>query len=97
MLDVLFCSCVPDAVKLVQLHYWPGTPQQPSTAFSFELLDWIEALFLECQVALQDVSAAFQFLMEDKVMNKVNGYVWYTMYLWMVVNSNCEYIIMNTL
>lgn len=45
MLDVLFCSCVPDAVKLVQLHYWPGTPQQPSTAFSFELLDWIEALF----------------------------------------------------
>ena len=51
-----------DAVTLVHLHYWPATPTRPSTAFSFQLLDWIEAVLLECQVSLSDISAAIEFL-----------------------------------
>ena len=71
-LDIRFCSCEEDAVTLVRLQYWPATPTRPSTAFSFQLLDWIEALLLECQVSMQDVSAAIQFLLSKKVMGEVS-------------------------
>ena len=71
-LDIEFCSCTEDAIKLMQLQYWPATPVRPSTAFSFQLLDWIEALLLECQVSLHDVSAAVQFLMDKKVLCEVS-------------------------
>ena len=75
MLDILFCSCVGDALTLIQLHYWPGSPTRPSTAFSFQLLDWIEALFLECQVSMQDFSAAFEFLMKSNILDQVSAKV----------------------
>ena len=58
-------------MTLVRLHYWPATPTRPSTAFSFQLLDWIEALLLECQVSLHDVSAALRYQMERRVIQEV--------------------------
>ena len=57
----------------VWLQYWPTTSIRPSTAFSFQLLDWIEALLLECQVLMQDVFAAIQFLYSKKVMGEVSA------------------------
>ena len=72
ILDVLFCPCVEDALTLVQLHYWLSTPTRPSTVFSFQLLDWIEALFFECQVSMQDVAAAFEFLMKSNILDQVS-------------------------
>ena len=54
------------------LQYWPATPVRPSTAFYFQLLDWLEALLWECQVSLHDVSAAVQFLMDKKVVCEVS-------------------------
>jgi len=35
---------------MVRARLWPAKPQQPSLAFTFELLDWVETLLLECQV-----------------------------------------------
>ena len=66
-LSVLFCPCESDAVKLTKLHYWPGTPTRPSVAFSFSLLNWLEALLLECQVALHDATEAMAFLIKEKI------------------------------
>lgn len=72
MIDILFCSCMEDALTLIQLHYWPSSPTRPSTAFSFQLLDWVEALFLECQVSMQDFAAAFEFLIKSNVLDQVS-------------------------
>ena len=55
-LSVMFCPCESDVVKLIKLNYWPATPTRPSIAFSFSLLDWLEALLLKCQVALHDAT-----------------------------------------
>jgi len=46
---------------MVRARLWPATPQFPRLAFTFELLDWAEALLLECQVALQDLCRALHF------------------------------------
>ena len=44
------------------------TPKQPQLAFTFELLDWFEALMLECQVAAQDFVAAIGVLSDTQLM-----------------------------
>ena len=72
MIDILFCSHVEDSLTLIQLHYWPSSPTRPSTAFSFQLLDWVEALFLECQVSMQDFAAAFEFFIKSNVLDQVS-------------------------
>lgn len=53
-----FCPCENDAIKMIRLRYWPATTSRPTIAFSFQLLDWLEALLLECQVAVQDMTQA---------------------------------------
>ena len=59
--DFRCCQCEPVAVTMVRARLWPATPQFPRLAFTFELLDWAEALLLECQVALQDLCKALCF------------------------------------
>ena len=51
-----------DMVTLIRLNYWPATPSRPSIAFSFSLLDWLQALLLECQLPVQDFSNALEFI-----------------------------------
>ena len=53
-------------VTLIRLNYWPATPSRPSIAFSFSLLDWLQALLLECQVPVQDFSNALEFIIVSK-------------------------------
>lgn len=48
------CSCEPIAVTLARAELWPATPTNPRFAYTFKLLNWIEALMLECQVSLKD-------------------------------------------
>lgn len=55
------CDCEPLAVILSRTKLWPASPTNPRFAFSFALLDWAEALLLECQVALKDFSSALKF------------------------------------
>lgn len=62
--SILFscCNCEPTAVTMVKARLWPASPSFPKLAFTFELLEWAEALMLECQVALGDFCKALQFL-----------------------------------
>ena len=47
------CKCEPLAISLVRAHLWPASPTNPHYAFCFHLLDWGEALLLECQVSIK--------------------------------------------
>ena len=55
------CECEPLVVTLARARLWPSTPKNPRHAFTFELLDWYEALLLECQVALKDFCQALAY------------------------------------
>ena len=53
-----FCDCYSEVDTLIKLGYFAATPQCPQLAFQFQLLDLLEALLLECQVAVKDFTAA---------------------------------------
>ena len=65
------CQFEPLPVTMVRACLWPSSPQYPHFAFSFDLLDWAEALLLECQVALKDLCKALYFRCPHLV-NKVH-------------------------
>ncbi len=46
---------------MVRARLWPSSPQRPQFAFSFEFLNWAEALLLEAQVSLNDFCKAIAF------------------------------------
>ena len=46
---------------MVRARIWPASPQYPQLAFTFDLLDHIEALLLECHVAVKDFCEALFF------------------------------------
>lgn len=50
----VYCPCEALAITLARAELWPATPVNPQYAFSFDLLDWAEALLLEAHVALKD-------------------------------------------
>ena len=54
--------CEPLAITLARAELWPASPSNPHYAFSFALLDWAEALLLECQVSLKDFCNALKFM-----------------------------------
>lgn len=62
--DVSFerCPCTSEAQTLLQAGFFPATATRPRLAFALELLDLLEALVLECQVALQDFVSALHYL-----------------------------------
>lgn len=64
-LCIKFCSCESEAETA---HLFPATPKQPQLAFSFELLDWLEALMLECQVSAKDFVSAIDVLTDVQLM-----------------------------
>ena len=55
------CKCEPVALTMARARIWPSSPTNPHFAFTFELLDWAEALLLECQVAVQDLCSALKY------------------------------------
>ena len=57
-LEVISCSCEAFPVSLARLRLWPTSSKHPKFALSFELLDWMEALLLECQVSVSDFCKA---------------------------------------
>ena len=58
--NFIFCGCEPLPITMARAQLWPATPRNPRYAFSFALLDWAEALMLECQVALKDFCASLK-------------------------------------
>lgn len=61
-IQIKSCGCEPLSSTLIRAHLWPATPQFPKRVFTFKLLDWMEALMLECQVALKDFCQALYFM-----------------------------------
>ena len=57
---------MPDALRLMELGYWPATPSRPVLAFSLCFMDWMECLLLECQVSVHDYSHAVEMLVKEK-------------------------------
>lgn len=62
--DVSFerCPCTSEAQSLLQAGFFPATATRPRLAFAIELLDLLEALLLECQVAVHDFVSALHYL-----------------------------------
>ena len=44
------------------MGFFPATATKPRLAFALELLDLLEALLLECQVAVSDFVSALHYL-----------------------------------
>ena len=58
---LICCQCEAVAVTMARARLWPATAQNPQLAFTFELLDWAEALLYECQVSVKDFLAALKY------------------------------------
>ncbi len=77
-----FCGYESEAETLLRLKLFPATPKQPRLVFTFSLLDWLEALMLECQVSAQDFVAAHSFLADTLLMKVKRQTLW--------SNPNCN-------
>lgn len=69
-ISVSSCQYEQLALTLIRAQLWPATVQNPRLAFTFNLLDWAEALMYECQVALKDLWGALQYKVPN--LKKVN-------------------------
>ena len=61
-------------MTMIRARIWPSAAQRPRLAFTFDLMDWMEALLLECQVSVNDFCKALYFKCRHLVV-KVSGYV----------------------
>ena len=77
----MYCQCKPLVATMVRARLWPATAQRLHLAFTFELLDWAEALVLECQVALKDLCKALCFKCPHLV-NKVWMHIYDGVSIW---------------
>ncbi|KAH9820991.1 hypothetical protein DFH28DRAFT_1120323 [Melampsora americana] len=66
-INVEFCSCVPDQVRLINLGYLGGSPKTPETAFSLRLLRFYHLSWEYCHSNIQPFS-----LMIDKYLDAFN-------------------------
>ena len=53
---IAFCQCEAPIVTLLHLQLWPGSPERPTTAFHFRLMDMAVDIFIHCQVSLKELS-----------------------------------------
>ena len=60
--SISFCQCEHPIVTLVRLHLWPGSPDRPTTAFHFRLMDMATDMFIHCKVSLRE----FADVLEEK-------------------------------
>ena len=53
-IQFIHCDCEPLPLTMVRANLWPNLwPQHPRYVFTFNILDWAEALLLESHVALK--------------------------------------------
>lgn len=57
-LNVEFCQCTPDQVRLIRQGFLGGSPVEPRTAFSLRLLRFYHILWKECSTAILPFSRA---------------------------------------
>ena len=66
--QVQFCACEADFLRLQCFTLWAATPSKPELAFSISLLELLHVLNLECQVAVKDFCAALQSLADETIV-----------------------------
>ncbi|KAH9810725.1 hypothetical protein DFH28DRAFT_902224 [Melampsora americana] len=66
-LNVEFCSCIPNQVRLINIGYLGGTPTRPETAFSLRLLRLYHLAWQYCHANIQPFS-----LMIDAYLDAFN-------------------------
>lgn len=57
---IMCCDCEATPITLARARLWPATPKNPQVAYTFELLNVIEAMMLECHVSLKDFCEALK-------------------------------------
>lgn len=72
MVRILCCDCEPLTVTLCRANLWPASPTNPRVAFTYGLLDLVEALLLECQVALKDFCSALKYRNPFPILKVMN-------------------------
>ncbi|KAH9812018.1 hypothetical protein DFH28DRAFT_899824 [Melampsora americana] len=57
-MNLLFCDCVPDQVRLIRMGYIGGSPKHPEAAFSIRLLRFHHTMWNYCTVRTQGFTLA---------------------------------------
>ncbi|KAH9822318.1 hypothetical protein DFH28DRAFT_856777, partial [Melampsora americana] len=65
-IKVVFCSCQPDLVRLVQMGLIGGTPKTPVTAFSIQLLRLFHFMWKLCRVRIDPFCRAMDEFLDSK-------------------------------
>lgn len=76
---------------MARMRLWPATPHNPRICFTFDLLDWVEALMLECQVPLKDFCASLHFKC-PYFFEKVSIKMLLDVYLYMIAIFSCLWL-----
>lgn len=63
-LEVEFCSCQPDQVRLIHMGYLGGSPIHPNTAFSLRLIRLHHELWKHCSIRFQPFSFALDAFLD---------------------------------
>ena len=70
--DICFesCACIDEPQALIQAGFFPDSPKRPQLAFDMNLFDLLQALLLECQVAVKDFVSALMYLHNGLIVQK---------------------------
>ena len=60
----IFLWCHTKLERLIQLRLWPATPISPELVFTFDLMEHVHILILECQVSLHNIAHMLSNLIE---------------------------------
>ncbi|XP_046847302.1 uncharacterized protein LOC124440922 [Xenia sp. Carnegie-2017] len=58
--EVQFCSCSPEFVRLLQFGLWGGTPTKPRIAFAIEFFELIHSVQMECKASIKSICHSFE-------------------------------------
>ncbi len=68
-INISFCKCKSMIERMVDLRLWPASPTSPQVAFDMDLLDFIHAAMMECQVSIHHACSLLWFLAKLKAVS----------------------------
>ncbi len=57
---IQFCGCESQVATLTRHRLWPSAPKVPLFAYSYDFLDLVKSLRLECQTSVYSIVQAFK-------------------------------------
>lgn len=70
-------SVLMNYMALIRAGFFPASPKKPQLAFDFKLFDLLQALLLECQVAVKDFVSAIKYLHSGLIVQEKVNYVYF--------------------